>query len=643
MKRLCIYLTFDQQNIVDEYIGYMLKELKTCVETLVVVCNALEIRQGRDILEKYADAVFLRENKGFDIGGFKDALCNLIRWEEVLKYDELVLVNDSFFGPFRPMKSIFDEMELKQADFWGLIKQGRRMEAGFYYPEHIQSFFMTICYKMLHSKEYHEYWETMPYYTSIIEAINNYEVMFTQYFADLGFSYSTLANTEINDSSNIYNNQIQYLTLPYELIKKRGFPFLKKRPITYYMSNMQTQENFRLAMEYIENETDYNVNLIWNNIIRTIDISDIQRSFALNYIISETQSELLHGDSIVLAVCVKYKEASEFVLEYLHTLNDICEIRICATDRELLDIYNKNGFKVIIEENLYDILQKIKNFDYICVIHDVDVTSDIRPSCIGKSYLYSMWENIVKNKNYISGIIQRFKSDSRLGYLAAPQPIHAEYFGYLGKGWNQKFHEVKYYLQEMNIECMISMNKPPFSISNEFWIRGEIVRQINLANVRSDLLPYLWVYLVQAKGYYAGTIESSTYASMNEINLKNYLKQITSQIEELFGVYEDFPDMRKRLFQVALERFTMKSKYIMIYGTGGVSRMYRDIITKVVGYIVSDGQLGKKEVEGLPVRCLSEIDNIDGLGIVVCMTPEHQSQVIPLLEKKGIKNYICIW
>lgn len=52
MKRLCIYLTFDQQNIVDEYIGYMLKELKTCVETLVVVCNALEIRQGRDILEK---------------------------------------------------------------------------------------------------------------------------------------------------------------------------------------------------------------------------------------------------------------------------------------------------------------------------------------------------------------------------------------------------------------------------------------------------------------------------------------------------------------------------------------------------------------------------------------------------------------
>ena len=135
MKRLCIYLTFDQQNIVDEYIGYMLKELKTCVETLVVVCNALEIRQGRDILEKYADAVFLRENKGFDIGGFKDALCNLIRWEEVLKYDELVLVNDSFFGPFRPMKSIFDEMELKQADFWGLIKQGRRMEAGFYYPD----------------------------------------------------------------------------------------------------------------------------------------------------------------------------------------------------------------------------------------------------------------------------------------------------------------------------------------------------------------------------------------------------------------------------------------------------------------------------------------------------------------------------
>ena len=58
MKRLCIYLTYDKQNIVDEYIPYMLKEMKTCVDYLVVVCNTTEIMQGHELLEKEADMVF---------------------------------------------------------------------------------------------------------------------------------------------------------------------------------------------------------------------------------------------------------------------------------------------------------------------------------------------------------------------------------------------------------------------------------------------------------------------------------------------------------------------------------------------------------------------------------------------------------
>ena len=62
MKRLCIYLTYDKQNIVDKYIGYMLKELKSCINYLAVVCNEREINRGLDILEEYADRIFFRDN-----------------------------------------------------------------------------------------------------------------------------------------------------------------------------------------------------------------------------------------------------------------------------------------------------------------------------------------------------------------------------------------------------------------------------------------------------------------------------------------------------------------------------------------------------------------------------------------------------
>ena len=130
MKRLCNYLTYDKQKIIDKYIGHILKELKTCTDYLAVICNTPTIAEGKEILETYADTVFYRENIGFDAGGYKDALCHRIGWDKVLAFDELVLVNDSMFGPFRPMKSIFEEMDKKPVDFWGLAKHAEFRKMG---------------------------------------------------------------------------------------------------------------------------------------------------------------------------------------------------------------------------------------------------------------------------------------------------------------------------------------------------------------------------------------------------------------------------------------------------------------------------------------------------------------------------------
>ena len=56
MKRLCIYLTYDKQGIVDSYIEYMLRELKTISDRLIVVCNQPQIVSGEHFL-KCADYI----------------------------------------------------------------------------------------------------------------------------------------------------------------------------------------------------------------------------------------------------------------------------------------------------------------------------------------------------------------------------------------------------------------------------------------------------------------------------------------------------------------------------------------------------------------------------------------------------------
>ena len=78
MKRLLIYLTYDRQSIIDDYIGYFLGSMRPIADTIAVVCNMPQIRKGLHNLADYADYIFYRENKGLDAGGFKDALCTFL-------------------------------------------------------------------------------------------------------------------------------------------------------------------------------------------------------------------------------------------------------------------------------------------------------------------------------------------------------------------------------------------------------------------------------------------------------------------------------------------------------------------------------------------------------------------------------------
>lgn len=645
MKRLCIYLTFDRQGIVDKYIGYILKELKTCVSYLVVVCNQPEIVSGKEIFEKYADDIFYRENIGLDTGGFKDALCDFIGWDIVLQYDELILVNDSMYGPFKPMKTIFSEMEKKDVDFWGLAKHGEgRNNEITHFPEHIQTFFLVIRSKMLHCKEFEKYWEEMPYYQTYIENVKRHEIRFTQYFSDLGYLYDTLADTDINDSIHSENNYTQFCTISYELIKKRNFPFLKKQQIVHNTLQLQTQENIRQALEYIDKETDYNVEMIWDNIIRSFDMSDLQRSIHIQYIITPNEKKNIIGNVMIL-VFISHKKAVEYVLEYILPISSVYSVKIVAEENEYLEDYRKQGLSCIRirKDEKGKLFSRYSNFDYVCVLKDVDVTSEHQPSCIGKSYFYNIWENLLKDKNHISGIIEQFFKETKLGFLTSPYPNFANYFGAYGVGWDGKFEIVNQITKELKLNCQISECREPFRITDNFWVRGSVLKK--LKDIKDEdyiYLPYLWSYLTQDAGYYVGIVESAEYASLNEVNLQYYLNRIATCVKEKYGDFDSFIEMEEKVYLGSLRRFCERYPKILVYGTGEIAKKYETLLQDVEAYVISDGQIKLEKMNGRPVKYLSEIEVSDDYGVVLCINEDNQKQVIPLLEQRGIIHYFCI-
>lgn len=645
-KRIGVYLTYDKQEIVDGYIGYMLKELKTCVDFLTVVCNGKEIRSGLENLTDYADEIFYRENIGFDAGGFKDALCRFIGWDKILQYDELVLVNDSMFGPFKPMTEIFSEMDTKLVDFWGLTKHGEyRDRAGNHLNEHIQSFFFVIRSSLLSSRVFQEYWEEMPYYKSYQQTVQQHETRFTSFFSKLGYTYDTLADTEINDSIHPEYNYSQYALIPFEMIKKRNFPFLKKQPIAFDALYCQTQENLRQAIDYVDCETGYDVNLIWDNIIRTLNMADLQRNLHLQYIISPKKN-CKNQKNAVVVVFVKHIEAAEYILEYLEKIRSLCTIKIFAEkDDECLKLYRMRKFQCrrIHAGEIRELISEIADGDMVCVLHDVDMTSNLRPNQVGKSYLYHIWENLAKSAEHIAGILDWFDREPRLGFLAPPQPNFESYFGKYGSGWDGKSEDIFRILSEAGLSCPVTEKKSPFRIANDFWIRGCVLKMVKKIQLKDySYLSYLWTYLAQSSGYYSGIVESSDYAAMNEVNLQYYLQQIASQIKGQYGSFNNFFEMKKHIASGAVQLFCRKYRRIFVYGTGYTAKIYREFLPDIEAYVVSDGHRKTDELDGIPIKYLSEITVSDDCGVILCLNEQNQMQVIPLLKQHGVENYFCL-
>lgn len=249
----------------DDYIGHLLKELRKAVDCLVVVCNYEYIVKGMDNIKPYADRIYYRKNIGFDAGAYKDVLCQHLGWDRICRYDELLLANDSFYGPFYPFEELFNAMESTGADYWGMTKSPEVDRDGEVYGFHIQSYFIALGHNILHSKEFRMFWENMAYPSSLEQAIILYEIGMNMLLQELGFS-GTTAMERCPRQWNLKKNDNPYMIYPLELIRDAGIPVLKRKCLSLENKNFA---NALGALQYVETECAYDAGLIMKHLSRT--------------------------------------------------------------------------------------------------------------------------------------------------------------------------------------------------------------------------------------------------------------------------------------------------------------------------------------------------------------------------------------
>ena len=214
-KRICLFGGYDLKNEIDDYVVYLIKRISELADVYYYgdfECEQKELNK----LKPYCKGIYAHRHKKYDFGSWQE-LVKIIGKDKIREYDELILTNDSCYGPLYSFQNVFDEMDTRKCDFWGLsASRGLHI--------HIQSFFVVIKNNILKTDVLFDFLDKVKPEKSLKDVCEKYEDRLTYTLSKAGYEFSTYI------PYGDFKNQPYYNTT--NAIKIAKFPLLKVK--TFY-------------------------------------------------------------------------------------------------------------------------------------------------------------------------------------------------------------------------------------------------------------------------------------------------------------------------------------------------------------------------------------------------------------------------
>lgn len=192
---ICIFAHYDKDNTLKDYVLYYLAQLTSVCNNIIFVTTSKILDSDKLKLQKYCTKIIERENIGHDFFSYKAGIEVINNLETV---EQLILCNDSCFGPLFSLNEIFGKMTSHNCDFWGITAMSR--------PHiHLQSYFLVFNKLVINSKSFNDFWANLQILTNKDDIVTNYEVGLSQLLINSKFSWSSFIPHE--------NYKISYLDL----------------------------------------------------------------------------------------------------------------------------------------------------------------------------------------------------------------------------------------------------------------------------------------------------------------------------------------------------------------------------------------------------------------------------------------------
>jgi rhamnosyltransferase len=555
-RRIAIYLFYDEHGVVDDYVPVALRAFREQVDTLIVVCNGRPQADGLQRLRDEADRVIVRANVGFDVWGYKEAIEHVGR-ERLAGYDELLLLNYTFYAPIFPLREMFSAMDARECDFWGITahKECRPnpLTGGEVLPLHIQSHFIAVRQPMLGSDAFWAYWNEMPMIASYLDSIRHHETRFTEHFAALGYAYALYMDPDAFRT-------VHPLCLEVDRMIELRCPILKRRPFFHDPIYMEREAiDLRRALDLVVERSDYDVDLILSNALRTCELRTLYTNLELLDILPDERvrngPERWSFGRVGVLAHVYYVDMLEEMLGYadhipcdydLFVTTDtiekkrVVERRLAAFERGKvrIDVVKSNLGRdtsaLLIEQR--DVVLS-GEYGLLCRIHSKKSPQD--GSNRGDGFKHHLFDNLLGSRGYVCNLFDLLEREPHVG-IVAPPTIHIGY-PTLGHAWFLNKARVEALAQLLDVKVPLDRHTPVATYGSMYWFRPAALKRLFEHNWTweqfdeqvygdSDLphaIERLVTYCAQTEGYATRNVFTARHAAKNYTKLE-YKHQLLS-------------------------------------------------------------------------------------------------------------------
>ena len=522
-KRIGIFVFYDKDNIVDDYVIYLLKDIRQVLSKLVVISNVKLSKKEASKFNGLADEMLFRDNIGLDAGAFCEYFNNE---NDIRDYDELVFFNDTFYGPFKSFKIIFSDMEKKYGiDFWGLSKAYNAKDV----IEHIQSFFYVYKKNVFNSNAFIDYWKKydLKKMNSYDDVVCNHEQKFTKYLNDNGFNYDVYVKDTYHDEINNYNH---YLWNSSDQIINNNGVFLKKKKLGYDFKKTNYLVDFpdlKKSIENIKKNTNYDVSLIWKYALRIYNLTDIAYAYGIERVVIDNKNSKDNTNDLSILIIVNYVGyLDEIINRTVYIKNRI----FVSLNEEIYNYLKDKGIiSILIKDDIKEIISILKNnkTKYF-MIFNATINTDL--DIVDYSKQVNCFDNILNSKSYLNSVLDIF-NDKNIGVLYSPEAINYNNF-YLNIFWEKDLlEECSKILGDYKPK--IDYDHPPVSLSQNLICRSSILKYFNFDNIKDyDLNMFIKILCVCVSyfGTYDGLIPQIVYSPIGIEYRTNTYKYIYKNV-----------------------------------------------------------------------------------------------------------------